>query len=248
MTKKEVRMMEVHNPKITTTCRLTCLLKFLHTMDEIIFGNIDLNAGVISTMFSKLATAPAVLQTLLDEIKAYKPDNDEALASYISNQNTILHRVVMESMRFSPATGEFPFSQEPYPKSRTSLTSPYSTAFGLPEFTSKPKNIGGFQVPANTACIIDVTRLNADPATWGPTSQDFCPARFETLSAAKCRYQLMRFGVGANTGRCLGKNYADAIFKLTAVAVLTRYGIAEAKKEGEDGKTVAGLVRFTPFR
>jgi len=62
----------------------------------------------------------------------------------------------------------------------------------------------------------------------------------------KCRYELMRFGVGGNSGRCMGKHFADAIFKLAAMAVLQRYEtwLPEEKSSSQQDN---GLVRFTPI-
>jgi cytochrome P450 len=116
-------------------------------------------------------------------------------------------------------------------------------AFSLPECTAVPKIIGGFRIPAKTAVVIDAGRLNTDPLTWGPSSTDFRPERFEMIPPLKCRYELMRFGVGGNSGRCLGKNFADAIFKLAAMAVLQQYETRLPEKSS--GQQDNNLVRFT---
>ncbi|KAK9782756.1 putative Cytochrome P450 [Seiridium cardinale] len=195
--------------------------EFLHTMDEILFANIDVSAAVLYTMLGKLAAHPVAQGHLREEISsiAFRED-DNAVKNYIADQNTILHRTVVESMRFSPAF-----------------------AFSLPECTTKPKSIGGYLVPRDTPVVIDAGRLNTDPLTWGTSALDFCPGRFEKVTALECRYQLMRYGIGGNSGRCLGKHFADMIFKLAVVTVLQRYQIRTARDAYTDGAQ-EGVIRL----
>jgi cytochrome P450 len=115
----------------------------------------------------------------------------------------------MESMRLSPAF-----------------------AFSLPQCTATAKKIGPMHVPAGTAVVIDAARLNSDPETWGPDAAAFNPARFAQVSSAKSRYGFMRFGVGGASGRCLGRNIADFIFKLVAMEVVGRFELAVPGDEG----------------
>jgi hypothetical protein len=55
----------------------------------------------------------------------------------------------------------------------------------------------------------------------------------------------MRFGVGAASGKCLGKNVADIVFKMTTLAVIARYIITNVKKEGVE-EAVSPEILFTP--
>lgn len=100
------------------------------------------------------------------------------------------------------------------------------SAFSLPECTSTDKKIGGYKVPANTAVVIDARRLNADPDSWGADGGEFRPERFRQMPLSKCRYSYMRFGTGGASGRCLGKNVADIVFKLTVMEVLKRFSLS----------------------
>lgn len=95
------------------------------------------------------------------------------------------------------------------------------------ECTAIDKKIGGYNVPANTAVSIDSRRLNTDPCTWGEDSGEFRPERFLQMPLSKCRYSLMRFGAGGASGRCLGKNLADLIFKLVVMVVVERFTLGE---------------------
>ncbi|EPS34238.1 hypothetical protein PDE_09202 [Penicillium oxalicum 114-2] len=191
------------------------LEEFLHTLDEILFANVDVSSAVLNTLFEHLASNTTFQQRLCEEITAQTQthtqtpsptsidtDTTTHTGKYLSKQDTLLHYAVMEAMRFSPAF-----------------------AFSLPECTAVPKEIGGYRVPARCPVVIDAKRLNADPATWGKDADVYRPERFREIASSKLRYGFMRFGVGAASGRCLGKHLADAIFKLSLMAVLQRYSL-----------------------
>ncbi|KAL4903191.1 hypothetical protein BDW74DRAFT_169103 [Aspergillus multicolor] len=186
--------------------------EFLHTLDEILFANVDVSSAVLSTMLQHLASDPAFQQKFREEIQEQNQDGTRTYDTdvelekdswkYLSKAETLLNFAIMESMRLSPAF-----------------------AFSLPECTAVPKEIGGYQVPARCPVVIDAKRLNADPETWGKDGNQFRPERFRDIPAAKRRYGFMRFGVGAASGRCLGKHVADTLFKLTVMEVLQRYSL-----------------------
>lgn len=88
--------------------------------------------------------------------------------------------------------------------------------------------------------MIDSKRLNSDPITWGNDGTEFRPERFQEIPASKYRYGFMRFGAGAASGRCLGKNVADMVFKLTVMAVLERYTLHAEPGQSE--------IKFRPIR
>ncbi|KAJ5121045.1 uncharacterized protein N7515_009006 [Penicillium bovifimosum] len=196
--------------------------EFLHTLDEILFANVDVSSAVLNTLFEHLAANTAFQQKLRGEIDAHvgsrtrTPDTDTDMDTnthtekYLSKQDSHLNYAVMEAMRLSPAF-----------------------AFSLPECTAVPKEIGGYRVPARCPVVIDAKRLNADPATWGKDSDTYRPERFRDITPSKLRYGFMRFGVGAASGRCLGKHLADTVFKLTLLAVLERYSLHSGQDEPE---------------
>lgn len=108
------------------------------------------------------------------------------------------------------------------------------------------KEIGGYSVPSGTAVVIDARRLNTDAVTWGPDGNTFRPERFRHLSQSTCRYGFMRFGVGAASGKCLGKNVADIAFKMTALAVVEKYMITTVEKKGVQ-EVASSEILFTPI-
>lgn len=90
--------------------------------------------------------------------------------------------------------------------------------------------------------VIDAKRLNADPITWGQDGDTFRPERFKNMPQSKCRYGFMQFGVGASSGRCLGRHLADIIFKLTAITIVEKYKLTVAK----GGQDVTSAILFAP--
>ncbi|PYI09959.1 cytochrome P450 [Aspergillus sclerotiicarbonarius CBS 121057] len=135
--------------------------EFLHTLDEILFANVDVSSAVLNTMFSQLAATPAFQAALRTEILQWKKDtpDDKNMTRYISKQDTLLNFAIMESMRLTPAFW-----------------------FSLPECTAAAKMIGGYSIPPNMPVVIDARRLNTESATWGDDGRVFRPERFSTIS------------------------------------------------------------------
>lgn len=79
--------------------------QFLQTLDEILFTNVDVSAGVLGTLFTHLSISPSLQTTLRGEIQHWKRQPDFDLAKYMAKSDTLLNRTVMESMRHSPAFG-----------------------------------------------------------------------------------------------------------------------------------------------
>ncbi|RAH39744.1 putative monooxygenase [Aspergillus brunneoviolaceus CBS 621.78] len=189
---------------------------FLATLTEILFANVNISAEVFRTIFTNLATSPRIQTSLRQEIREWKAKPDFDLSKYLAKQDTLLNRVLMESMRISPAFW-----------------------FSMPETTAEPKKISGYNIPAGTPVVIDTRRLNNGAATWGLTGVDrFDPDRFLKVASQDLRCGFMRFGTGAASGRCLGKNVADAVFKLTVMEVLERFRLESVSESAKEGRSV----------
>lgn len=93
----------------------------------------------------------------------------------------------------------------------------------MPETTAEAKKIGGYHIPARTTVIIDNRRLNNEAVTWGSNGHEFDPDRFLRIPQQNLRCGFMRYGTGANQGRCLGRNVANLVFKLTTIAVIEKF-------------------------
>lgn len=78
-------------------------VQFRSTLGEILFANVDVSASVLSTIFTQLANNITIQDELRSEIAQYKSDGDFELSKYLTNSKTLLHRVIMESMRLAPA-------------------------------------------------------------------------------------------------------------------------------------------------
>ncbi|EJP64645.1 Cytochrome P450 CYP5293A1 [Beauveria bassiana ARSEF 2860] len=202
-------------------------VEFLETMDELLFTNIDVTSTVLAFLLINIAANQTFQSLLRDEIAAKQSQPSYNLSDYVLEKNSLLHYAAMESVRMSPALW-----------------------FSLPEKTAAKKVIGGYLIPAKTPVVIDWKRLNTTPAIWGSDGEQFRPERFADISPTAYRYGLLRFGMGR--GRCLGKNIADMMLKMAAVAIVQRFSMVPAGKEKgtrQDRFTVTSEqeIEFTPL-
>lgn len=58
---------------------------------------------MLSTIFGMLAANQSIQDELRAEIKEWKSKPDYTVTAYLSKSETLLNRVLMESMRLSPA-------------------------------------------------------------------------------------------------------------------------------------------------
>ncbi|KAI9701261.1 MAG: hypothetical protein M1836_001931 [Candelina mexicana] len=190
--------------------------EFLETIDEILFTNIDVTSAVLAFVLINLAANPAFQEKLRSEIRNEQATSaGRGLGSYFAKDNTLVHYAGQESVRMSPAAW-----------------------FSLPECTAIPKTIGGYQIPAGTPVVIDWRRLNSESDVWGDDGDRFRPERYAEISPSQYRYSLLRFGIGPR--KCLGKNMADVMTKLTIVTVLEGYRLS-----GVTGDVCLRKDRFT---
>ena len=75
-------------------------------------------------------------------------------------------------------------------------------------------------------------RLNTNVGVWGPDAEVFRPGCFLTMPPASYRYAMIRFGIGP--GKCMGKNIADVLLKMTIIAVLERYALSSCQGGGTE--------------
>ena len=78
---------------------LTEIVKFLHTIDEILFANIDVTSSVLAFLLINLARNTSAQRDLRAEILA-NATNSEA---YVQKTDTLLEHTCMESIRLCPA-------------------------------------------------------------------------------------------------------------------------------------------------
>ncbi|KAK4240420.1 cytochrome P450 [Achaetomium macrosporum] len=187
------------------------LVEFLQSLDEMLYTNIDITGLVLACLLNNIAAHPDFQVRLRAEILAEKQHPDYSAVAYAGKQDTLLHYVTLESLRLNNALH-----------------------FSPPECTAEDKIIGGYRIPAKTACIVDVRRINTNREAWGEDAEAFRPERFAGLPASSYRFSMIRWGVGSS--KCMGKNMADLLLKMTVIAVLERYELRPAVLDGSEGQ------------
>ncbi|GME64802.1 cytochrome P450 CYP5293A1 [Neofusicoccum parvum] len=170
---------------------------FLHTIDEILFANIDVTSSVLAFLLINLARNVAAQTDLRAEILEHTADSE----AYIQKTDTLLEYTCMESIRLCPAAW-----------------------FSLPEHATSDMTVGGYLVPAGTPCIMDWWRLNTQSPVWNTetvSGTTFWPRRFESVTPQEYRWSFLRFGLGSR--KCIGKNFSAVIMKTFLVAVLKEW-------------------------
>ncbi|KAB2569566.1 Cytochrome P450 monooxygenase lepD [Lasiodiplodia theobromae] len=209
--------------------------QFLHTIDEILFANIDVTSSVLAFLLINLARNRTAQTQLRAEILANAADPD----AYVQKTDTLLERTCMESIRLCPAAW-----------------------FSLPEHATADTTVGGFAIPAGTPCIIDWWHLNTQSPVWtkpacfagdgdgAPDGTAFHPQRFAALAPQEYRWSFLRFGLGSR--KCIGKNFGGVIMKAFLVPVLREWRLESVglTREEEKGLVETRQDRFavTPDR
>jgi hypothetical protein len=79
--------------------RINTRLQFLHTIDEILFANIDVTSSVLAFLLVNLARNVPAQTDLRAEIMDHHTDPE----AYVQNIDTLLEYTCMESVRLCPA-------------------------------------------------------------------------------------------------------------------------------------------------
>ncbi|KAL1846606.1 hypothetical protein Daus18300_014197 [Diaporthe australafricana] len=96
---------------------------FLHTMDEMLFGNLDVTIGALTWNPLFLATTPQVQNQLWQEIRG----GGETWKKYLVSSDTLLAASILESARLKPIA-----------------------AFAIPQAAPTDRKVGVYVVPAGT--------------------------------------------------------------------------------------------------
>ncbi|KAI0518345.1 cytochrome P450 [Xylaria bambusicola] len=179
---------------------------YLSTLSEIMFNNVESTGQVFSTIFTKLAANRTIQDALRLEIQV----NEDARDIYLHRSDTLLHRVLQESLRLSPAIG-----------------------FSTPDLTRGTRTIAGCLIPAQTPVVIDAHRVNTDPVIWGPDCDAWDPDRFLRVDANSLRCGYIPYSASAASEQWLGKDAAEVIFKITIVAIVEQISL-EPVGDGEE--------------
>ncbi|KGO73018.1 Cytochrome P450 [Penicillium italicum] len=185
-------------------------LEFLHTMDEILFANLDVTIGNLSWNPVFLAAYPSVQKEIRQEIRQLREDqDDDEWKAYLSGTNTMLMASILETARLKPMA-----------------------SFSIPQAAPTQRVVGDYVIPAGTQFVVDTHGLNIGDANWGADRGEYHPRRFLGQNAVTWRYRFWRYGFGPR--QCLGKHVADIMLKTIVAYLIENFQLAPLGKEGHD--------------
>ena len=173
-------------------------VELLHTLDEILFANLDVTVGNFSWNPVFLAAYPEVQNELYKEISRCARSKQPSWG-YITRNDTMLMACIRESARLKPMA-----------------------AFSLAQAAPTERIIDGFVIPARTNFLVDSNAVNILDPFWGEDSDVYRPQRFlEMQRATSLRYQFWRFGFGPR--QCLGRDVADLLLKVMLMRLVENF-------------------------
>ncbi|KAJ5375406.1 Cytochrome P450 [Penicillium concentricum] len=185
-------------------------LEFLHTMDEILFANLDVTIGNLSWNPVFLAAYPSVQEEIRQEIRRAREDRgDDGWKAYLAGTSTMLMASILETARLKPMA-----------------------SFSIPQAAPTQRVVGDYIIPAGTQFVVDSHGLNIGDANWGAHRGQYQPQHFLDQNAVNRRYRFWRYGFGPR--QCLGKHVADIILKTIVAYLIENYQLTPLGKEGHD--------------
>ncbi|KAF5581616.1 cytochrome P450 monooxygenase monooxygenase [Fusarium pseudocircinatum] len=184
----------------------------LHTLDEILFANLDVTLGAISWNLVFLAANPEHQRYILDEVREWKQNPKGGdFNDYFTDSTTYLSACISESSRLQPLA-----------------------AFSVPQAIPTDRVINGYLFPAGTNFIVDAYALNQRNQFWGNDGLEYRPERHLSLSPVKSRYHLWRFGFGPR--QCMGKYVADMMLRVILIYLVEGYELQLTDDQAEEWK------------
>jgi cytochrome P450 len=182
--------------------------QLLHTLDEMLYANLDVTLGGISWNLVFLAAYPEAQSRLRAEVSAKRKDPQSSFDTYLLNSSTFLAACISESSRLRPLA-----------------------AFSVPQAAPTGRCIGGYYFPAGTNFIIDSYALNQRNPYWGEDAATYRPDRFFERTAVQARYNFWRFGFGPR--QCMGKYVADVMIRILLVHIVEGFELGIIAKNDE---------------
>lgn len=187
--------------------------QLLHTLDEMLYANLDVTLGGISWNLVFLAAHADVYDRLRREVMENRQASEKdptIFDEYLLSSTSFLAACISESSRLRPLA-----------------------AFSVPQAAPTGRVVGGYFFPAGTNFIVDSYALNQHNPYWGEDATVYRPARFLEHSPVQARYNFWRFGFGPR--QCMGKYVADLIIRVLLVHLAERYelGLVKTGKEWE---------------
>ncbi|RAH65639.1 cytochrome P450 [Aspergillus aculeatinus CBS 121060] len=182
--------------------------ELLHTLDELVFVNLDVTVGNFSWNPVFLAAHAAVQREVVAEIRQARGGGGGGWKGYLASSSTLLQAAILESARLKPMA-----------------------SFAVPQACPTDRLVGGFVIPAHTEIVVDTEALNVHNPVWGADRYDYRPRRFLDKSPVAWRYHFWRFGFGPR--QCLGRHVVDLLLKILLAQIVERYELLPAWKESE---------------
>lgn len=188
-------------------------IEVLHTLDELLFENLDVSLGALAWNMIFLAAHPEVQARLRNEVTQVKQQGSGAWDEYLLGNSNLLMACILESARLKPIVL-------------------FTTVQAIPS----ERVVDGFVVPAGTHFVVDTHALNVSDPYWGKESELYQPDRFlRDRNLTSERYRYFRFGFGPRN--CLGKYIIDVFLKLTMAYAVEHFEmeLPEGEQLGLDG-------------
>lgn len=181
-----------------------------HTLDEMLFANLDVMIGGLSWNLLFLAAEPSQQALVRAEISESRKGTEADWSKYLQSSSTLLAACIYESARLKPLA-----------------------AFSVPQAAPTDRTVEGFVIPAKTNFVIDTHAINIKNDWWGADAEKYRPQRFLERGVTQSRYHYWRFGFGPR--QCLGKHVADLLIRSVLVELVenTRLEFAD-KAKGEE--------------
>ncbi|OAG08648.1 cytochrome P450 monooxygenase [Paraphaeosphaeria sporulosa] len=183
--------------------------ELLHTLDEMLYANLDVTIGAVSWNVVFIAAYPGIQTRLRQEVAEKRRKADEMgveFEPYLHDGSTLLAACVNESARLRPLA-----------------------AFSVPQGIPTSRVIGGFKFPAGTNFVVDSYALNIRNPFWGEDRAKYIPDRFLAQERTNARYHYWRFGFGPRV--CLGQFVADVLIRTMLLHLVDSYDLEMTKSE-----------------
>lgn len=144
--------------------------QLLQTIDEVLFGNLDVTIGGLSWNLVFLAANLACQENLRTEVLSQEPQTQD---TYMQSSTTFLAACILESSRLKPLA-----------------------AFSVPQSAPTDRVVDDFVIPAHTDFIVDSYCLNMRSPFWGADAQRYDPERFLKNKSTQLKYNYRQFGFG----------------------------------------------------
>ncbi|KAH8686012.1 cytochrome P450 [Tricladium varicosporioides] len=180
----------------------------LHTLDKLLFENLDVSLGALAWNLIFLASYPKIQEELRDEISQVKNEKSpESWVAYVLGTSNLIQACILESARLKPIVL-------------------FTTVQAIPS----PRVVDGFLMPAGTHFLVDTHSLNVSDPYWGKDSTLYRPKRFlEARNLTGERYRYFRFGFGPRN--CLGKYVIDVVLKIAMACIIENSQMSLANGE-----------------